>query len=251
MRRELYRAAKFDGHHDAAATLIKTLVSTRVLDTLIDDLTPNMQRGTPIICVVPHPPFDDLGAAGADLIGRADVKNAIPIQYMAYLSAILDAEMDTEIIQRGRVGRTKLTRIERFLWQPCFAGEVRPEAAYILVDDVMTTGGTLAALRSHIISNKGTVAGITTLAHGSGDWRQLALSQETWHEIEELFGPELSSFWESEIGHDARCFTETEGRTLVSWARGRGTGNPLLQQLRNELIATAAQGDHRESVSGS
>jgi hypothetical protein len=241
-RRNSYNAAKFHGDHEAAQQLVTDCVTDRVLDRLIDDLEPFMLNGTPIVCVVPHPPFYDMEEGGADLAKKPRVTNALPLQYAAHLGEGLDAQVDTEIVQKARVGRTSLTHFPRYLWQPRFDGAVRPDVAYIIVDDVLSHGGTLAALRSHILQGGGTVAAYTTLAHGSGEWQRLALSDETWHQLCSLFGNNFNSFWEREIGHDARCLSEAEGRFLAKWGLGEGrTGDALVQCLRDRLAEAAAK----------
>ncbi|WP_407122814.1 phosphoribosyltransferase [Bradyrhizobium sp. STM 3561] len=243
-RKTFYQKAKFACDYESADRIVEAMLSDRVLDRLIDDLTPYMANGVPLICAVPHPPFDDAQGDGADLVGRRKVRNALPLQYMARLSVELGADMDQEIVQKGRVSRTKLKHFPRFLWQPCFDGAVRQDAAYILVDDVLTTGGTLAALRSHIIRNGGKVAAVTTLAHGLGEWRPLALLAATWHELQAHFGVDFNAFWRKEIGHDATCLTEAEGHILLKWRTGEpGPWDTPLQRLRDRLAAAAAKNE--------
>jgi hypothetical protein len=242
-RKILYSKAKLSGDYEAADRIVEAMLTEDVLDRLIDEVSPFMVNGTPLVCVVPHPPFDDARADGADLIGRRGVKNALPVQYMVRLSVELEAEIDTQIVQKSRVGRTKLRQFPRFLWQPCFDGAVRQDAAYILVDDVLTTGGTLAALRSHILRAGGKVAAITTLAHGSGDSRELALSGPTWHALKAEFGIEINTFWRREIGHDADCLTEAEASILLKWRAGDGPWDAPLQRLRDRLAQAAAKNE--------
>lgn len=88
------------------------------------------------------------------------------------------------------------------------------------------------------------VAAIATLAHGSGQWQPLELSQATWQELCSIYGDELSSFWEREIDHDARCLTEAEGRILVRFGKDTTEQKPrstLLQCLRDRLAEAAAK----------
>lgn len=243
-RVKLYDLAKFKGDHEAADQIVRAVVSERVLDRLIDDTEAYMARGVPLICVVPHPPFDDISAIGADAVGKVRVTNTLPIQLAAQVATLLEGEIDNKIIQKARVGRTQLTNFPRFLCQPCFDGEIRRDAAYILVDDVVTTGGTLAALRSYIIGGGGTVAAVAVLAHGSGQDRSLALADGTWQELSRLYGAEIASFWEREIGHDARCLTDTEGHILIRFGRESLRDRPgisLLQCLRDRLAEAAAK----------
>src|SRR4051794_26041608 len=69
-RKALYLRAKFNGDHGAAALVVKACLNDRVIDRIIDDVTPYMQRRVPVVCVVPHPPFDDIAGIGADLVGK-------------------------------------------------------------------------------------------------------------------------------------------------------------------------------------
>ena len=241
-----YKNAKNNGDFEAAGRITADCVRRNpgVIDEIVDALIPVIERGIPIICAVPHPSFDDDDGGDTEIAQRAVPKNVIPSAYAAYLAEIIGAEMDDEIIERERIGRTKLSKFERFLWQPSFVGRVRTDAVYVLVDDVFTLGGTLAAFRSYIISNGGTVALMTALAHQTGKHQPLALVKETWDELNALLGANFTVFWEEEVGHGANCLTEAEGKVLVEWAKlevGNPSGVPILQRLRNRLSETAAK----------
>ena len=242
-----YTTAKENGDYHAAVRGINACAdhSASVIDQMVDIIAPIYETGQKLICAVPHPPFDDLQGDGADLVGKPLVKNALPLAYQAWISETFGADPDQTIIQKARVGRTKLGRMPRYLCQPAFDGHVDPTAAYILADDVCTMGGSLAALRSHIITHGGKVVLITTLAHSSGRSQALAISGKTWDKLSSLFGGEFATFWEGEIGHDPRCLTEAEGSGLVQWSLDEGggrTGQFLLQHLRSRLATAAATG---------
>jgi hypothetical protein len=186
---ELYAAAKFNGDFSAANRIVTKFVSEHVLDRIIDDATPFILAKRPLLVGVPHPPFDDTDGLGAGLEFTENLKNAIPFQLGSHIARLLDGDLDTEITQIARVGRTKLNPFERFLYQPVYQGDVRRDAAYILVDDVYSRGGTLAALRSHIVSKGGTVCSFAVLASSSGQWSPLALTRETCDRLVRILGP--------------------------------------------------------------
>ncbi len=243
-----YAKAKNKGDFNAAARRVKVCCEAGdvCLDSLVDVLMPHLEAGRKIFIAVPHPPFDDKSADGYGLVSRAAVKNALPLAYATYLEALLSATFETEIVQKSRVGRTKLRDFPRFLCQPAFDGQVRTDGVYVLADDVCTIGGTLAALRHHIIAHGGAVAAITALATRDGCNVKLALSTETWDELQELFGDGFDDFWKRSIGHAGRCLTEVEARRLCTWCRKadfRRTGESPLQQLRNRLSKAAAKGE--------
>lgn len=69
----------------------------------------------------------------------------------------------------------------------------------MIVDDVVSSGGTFAALRSYIIRNGGTVVFTTALAHKIGQNHSILL--ETVNTLRSLYGPELDNLWTQTIGH--------------------------------------------------
>jgi len=244
--RQDYQSAKFNGDFSAAARLVEDCLKRNptVIDEIIDVLAPFMSSGRQILCAVPHPSFDDDDGGEIGIANQETPRNVIPSAYASYLAEIIGAEVDDDIVERERIGRTKLAKFERFLWQPSFTGAVRRDVVYVLVDDVFTLGGTMAAFRSYVVGNGGTVVLLTALAHQSGKYQPLALTKKTWDELKTRFGVGLDQFWKDEVGHGADCLTEAEGKVLIDWARseiGTSSGVPILQRLRNCLAETAAK----------
>ena len=66
------------------------------------------------------------------------------------------------------VKRKTLTAAERLLHKPIFKGSVIPGLSYILVDDVVTQGGTISALREFVIRQGGNVVAVVALAFAIG-----------------------------------------------------------------------------------
>ena len=225
----LYQRAKTQNDMDAAHQLIDVLWRKSVMDELVKRVILTGRR--PII-VSPHPAFDDDEAIDADAPFRPAPKNAIPFALAAKLRIELNGLPNSEIRQGARVGRTKLPRFPKFLFQPHFVGEVCTDRPYILADDNLGLGGTLAALYSHIAKHGGTVIGITALTHQSGRPVPLALTDCTQTKLYEKYGPEITNLWVEKIGHGPDCLTDGEGGFLVEWDSGsEGAGCSTVERL--------------------
>jgi hypothetical protein len=66
------------------------------------------------------------------------------------------------------VSRKHLCAILRFLHKPVFTGDIQEGSEYILVDDVITQGGTISALRNFVMSRGGNVVAVVALAYAIG-----------------------------------------------------------------------------------
>lgn len=80
------------------------------------------------------------------------------------LAMALNLPIHTNVhIYNSHVRKT-LSAIERLLHKPCFSGKIIKGEDYIIVDDIITQGGTISALRKHIVTNGGTVVAVAVLA---------------------------------------------------------------------------------------
>lgn len=236
---ERYRRAKSSFDMAAAFDIVSENVSAQTIDAIVDRL---IVANMPAIVGLPHPEYD---AGAADHVAAPTVTNALPFAYARYLADELGCEVDEDIVEVARPSRTKLGLFPRFLWQPMFDGAVRLDRAYILVDDVCTTCGTLAALRSHIVAHGGTVIVVSTLGRSNGRNVGFPIAETTVRDLFRGFGEGLNEFWISEIGHDTRCLTEAEGHSLSQWHTQHcadcGSGPSALQRLGNRLAEAAAK----------
>lgn len=64
--------------------------------------------------------------------------------------------------------RKELCAMERLLHKPKFHGSILKGENYILVDDIVTQGGSVAALRQFVLSEGGSVAAVAALAYSAG-----------------------------------------------------------------------------------
>ena len=103
--------------------------------------------------------------------------NMLPIAYMAYLE---EAGFRTapDIIQSNVAAHTRRKARGRLYVTPEYEGPVEAGAGYVLVDDAVTTGSTLAALAGHIERGGGRVVSVLPLARSRGSM-SLAPTSET------------------------------------------------------------------------
>lgn len=99
--------------------------------------------------------------------------NRIPGAFAELLAEELGLEVETSIVQANVVNHTGATGWERLARPPVFAGNVMAGRSYVLVDDFVGQGGTLANLRGHIICRR----------HGDGrcyvDWQVILRETRT------------------------------------------------------------------------
>ena len=84
--------------------------------------------------------------------------NAIPEIFADLLHKVLNWPVDNDIYQANVVFHTGADGFSRLARQARFAGLVKPGVEYVLVDDFVGMGGTLANMKGYVESNGGKVA---------------------------------------------------------------------------------------------
>lgn len=140
--------------------------------------------------------------------------NRIPGAFAELLGERLGLDVETEIVQGNIVNHTGATGWARMSRAPIFSGDVRRDRRYVLVDDFVGQGGTLANLRGHIIDLGGVVTGAVTLT-GRPYSATLALQQVTLEELRKKHGQEIESWWRQNFGYGFEGLTESEARYLI------------------------------------
>ncbi|MCG6552142.1 MAG: phosphoribosyltransferase [Candidatus Magnetominusculus sp. LBB02] len=141
--------------------------------------------------------------------------NAIPSVMAQEIAFRLNLELeDTSIVQSNRVGHTRARAAHRMVTPAIFTGKVQKGADYVIIDDHVGQGGTIANLRGFIEDNGGRVIAVSTLTE-SRDSRKLALRLETLEALERKYGQELDEFWRVSFGHGISTLTEAEGGNLL------------------------------------
>jgi len=138
--------------------------------------------------------------------------NAIPIVLSAYLAEHCGSLLDDEIVQANRVYHTGADAMERLIAPAEFEGEVVPNGRYVIVDDVMTLGGTVADLASYIQVHGGSIVGIVTLVDASRSG-SLVCKAKVVREIDRRFGDEIRQ----QFGIEPNALTAEEAGYLIGF----------------------------------
>jgi hypothetical protein len=148
--------------------------------------------------------------------------NMLPLAYAAKIAAEFSVPLDLTL-KRNVAKHTGESSLVRFVRRPQWAvAEVVRGARYVLVDDVLTSGVSLAEMRQQVLGAGGLVAGVTTLAYTAITDKarasvmtphHLALRPETVCEMERRFGSDaLAVFFTRRgiYGGQWRAMTEGE-----------------------------------------
>lgn len=161
--------------------------------------------------------------------------NRIPAAFAELLAEKLDLEVETGIIQANVVNHTGASGWERMVRPPLFDGAVPPERDYVLVDDFVGQGGTLANLRGYMIHGGGRVLGAATLT-GRADSATLALQPGTLAALRDKHGEQIETWWQGIFGYRLDCLTESEARYLLRVENA--------DAIRARLIAAGSEEQH-------
>lgn len=159
--------------------------------------------------------------------------NAIPAALAKLLSERLGAPFDTTVVQTNVVSHTGADGYGRLARQAAFEGEVKKEREYVMVDDFIGQGGTLANLRGWIEKQGGKVVGAVALT-GKPYSARLTPSQEQLHELRQKHGRDFEKWWRENFGHPFDCLTQSEARYLAR--------SPDVDTIRNRLAAAVRAG---------
>ena len=214
-----YTGAKAGGDAEAASNLINGLVDDTVIEEVRSLIATVSESGDPIL-VSAHA-WESQGL------------NAIPITLAQWLSERLQTAYETSIVQTNMVSHTGADGYGRLARQAAFAGEVQSESEYVLVDDFIGQGGTLANLRGWIEKQGGKVVGAVALT-GKPYSAKLNPSQEQLDELREKHGSDFEKWWKEHFGHAFDCLTQSEARYLAR--------SPDVDTIRNRIVAAKQEG---------
>jgi hypothetical protein len=140
--------------------------------------------------------------------------NAIPDATAHVLGFMLNLPVAVgEVVQTNVVGHTRAPAFQRIVAPATFQGTVHSGCDYVLIDDHIGLGGTLANLRGHIEFGGGRVVAMSTLTQ-SRDAHRISLHAKTRLMLWEKHGQELDNLWNGQFGYGIDCLTEIEAQNL-------------------------------------
>jgi hypothetical protein len=190
----LYASAK-EGDTKAAEGLVEDVMA----NVNIQELKAVVRRSRPFVL-----PVHALESEGM---------NVIPRVFARALAQFLELPLFSGVIQINRVSHTGARGDHRLAFPAILGGEVVP-GTYLMVDDFIGQGGTLANLRGFIEANGGTAIGATALT-GKAYSSRLRLEEETLMEPRIKHGEKLEEWWLATFGYGFERLTHSEARYLT------------------------------------
>ena len=148
----------------------------------------------------------------------------------------LDLDVELGIIQGDKVGRTGTGADHRLAFNPMFEGDVKQGGKYLIVDDTLTMGGTIASLRGYVENRGGKVIGafVMTAHEGALD---LPVRASMLAAIENKHGPLMHQFWQETFGYGIDKLTQGEAGHLKS--------AKTIDEIRERIAAARHEGIKR------
>lgn len=187
-----YRAAK-SGDDLAAGDLVRDTIDAGKVQALADLLA-----GRAPVLVSAHA-FEQAGV------------NAIPEALADQIGRRLGWAVDGNVVQSNIVAHTGADGFSRLARQAAFDGPVLAGAEYVLVDDFVGMGGTLANLRGYLLAGGAKVLAAVVLT-GKDYSARLALTAKTLDHLRNSHGADLEKWWKERFAHAFDALTESEAR---------------------------------------
>jgi hypothetical protein len=202
------------GDLSAARRLVRDLIKPERLDTLA--------KAHPNAVVVPVAEKEETG------------HNAIP-RALAEELALRGLALGRDVYQKSSAKRKGKNAVERLLLRKVFDGPVKP-SEYILVDDILTQGGTIHELRHFIDNNGGKSVAVLAMAQSSAGNiiapRKPTLDKVLAHhdrrELERIL-------WEYNVAGSLEALTESEANAIARFSTTERFRNSIVEAA-NELM---------------
>lgn len=209
-----YALAK-QGEVNAAVELISSTIESASIQAVQDAIGNNRPKILPVISK------------------EATGHNKIPLALAMLLENMLELEVELGIIQSDLVARTGSGSDYRIAFNPKFVGKVDRGRDYLIVDDTLTMGGTIASLRGYVEKNGGhVVAAMVMTAHKQV--LNIAITPKMIEDIHRKHGTAMNNFFEEFFGYGIDKLTQGEA--------GHVRAATSVDQFRNRILEARRTG---------
>ncbi len=169
--------------------------------------------------------------------------NMLPLALATKIATTGNLELNQTIYSSGSISRKNKNAVQRLLSIKNFIGRVQKGRNYIIVDDVLTQGGTVAELRHYIDNNGGKVVAVSSLAHSAGS-NVVAIQPATLKELRRRFGRgKLEKILnEHNIVGKLEALTESQARTILRFGSFDSFRTRLLEEAVSARRETVDEG---------
>ena len=221
-----YEQAKRFGDARAANEIVEFLLDEESIYGLGDLVNPRKRTQTYVIA--PARTFEN-------------PSNLIPHVFAKIIANELELRVCQSIYQYDGIKRDRRGFWQRFANPVSFRGNIPRDGDYILVDDVITTGGTLASLRGFIENHGCRVICMSGLSAPGGANLKVALDPLTIVGLKSLHGGRMAPLIVSETGYAIEHLTEPEATKLLG-ARSLNEVRQKIFRARNQIGVDESNG---------
>ena len=165
---------------------------------------------------------------------EASGRNKLPLALAQRIKKLTGLPVNRSVVQSNIVAHTGENMPRRLAYPATFTGQIEAGREYILIDDVITSGGSLAALRDYIESQGGHVVNMATFAAAKFS-NVIALQPKTALALRQLYGQKQFNEFLAQHGihgGNAAALTEAEGRWFLA-AKSLDAAGDRLAAARN------------------
>jgi len=163
--------------------------------------------------------------------------NAIPQVLSEVFAFLCGASVDTTLVQVTKVHHTGADPMQRLILRPEFEGPVQAGANYVLVDDVVNFGTTLAELAHYIQLKGGLVSDIAVMVN-AGRNKSLSPDRQTLRILKERFANEIIEIF----GINIDALTANEAQYLVGFRTSNEIRNRCLKAKKESHLRIRSKG---------
>ncbi len=208
-----YQLAKSGSYKDAVL-LAQSFINDKIIQTL--------DNNSPIILPI--------------MAEEKQGKNAIPMGMADVINRYTGFQVSENIYQTNKAGHTGANGWHRITTPALFMGDVIIDAEYLILDDFIGMGSTLANIKSFIENAGAKIAGFEALT-GKPESSQLYLRNQTLENLRKKHGKFEKEFQEI-VKFDYSCLTESEARYLL---RAK-----TIERIRNQLTRSIRENNSKK-----